>query len=78
MKRLTRKAIREQLAMALVAGVFVVGLCLCADESEDKAMSTYFLQALAGLGLMGVTYWLGKTFIRKGIVSTPEDKSEEL
>lgn len=78
MKRLTRKAIREQLAMALVAGVFVVGLCLCVDESEDKAMSTYFLQALAGLGLIGVAYWLGKTFIRKGIVSTQEDKSEEL
>lgn len=78
MKPALRKEIIEQLAMALVAGIFLLGIFLCADETEGKALSTYLWQSLAGLGLMGGAIWLGREFIRKGIVQDPEDDSEEL
>lgn len=78
MKPALRKEIIEQLAMALVAGLFLLGIFLCADETEGKALSTYLWQSLAGLGLMGGALWLGREFVRRGIISDAKDNSEEL
>lgn len=78
MKREIMSVAIEQLAMALVVGLFLFGICLCADETEGKAMSTYLWQTLAGVGLMGAAFWLGREFVRRGIISDAKDNSEEL
>lgn len=78
MKRTLEERVIEQLAMAVVVGIFFFGVCMCADETEGKAMTTYFLQTLGGLGLIGFAFWLGRALVRKGIITEPKDDSEEL
>lgn len=78
MKRPLADRILEQFAMLAVVLIAFVGLGLCADESTDKPLSTYFWQSVVGIGLFGFAFWLGRELRRKGIITNPEDNSPEL
>lgn len=78
MKRPLADRILEQFAMLAVVAIAMFGLLLCADESTDKPLSTYFLQSVVGIALFGFAFWLGRALRRKGIIIDPEDNSPEL
>lgn len=67
-----------QSAMVIVVAIFLFGVCLCADETEGKTLTSYLLQSIGGFALIGLAFWLGREFMRKGIIPEPKDNSEEL